>query len=242
MTLKVENLTKFFGINRVLNNISFELQKGSILSIIGPSGSGKSTLLRCINNFESPFQGKIYVDGIDNSVKGFDKIVAKIGMVFQNFNLFPHMNVLQNLIYGPVKVNKMPYDQAVEKAKFKLSQVGLIDKIDFMPKNLSGGQKQKVAIARCLMMDPEMILFDEPTSALDPESVKDVVNIIEKLKQENITMIIVTHQINLAKRLADYILFLSAGSLLEFSKKEAFFSKPESVQAQNFLQELYELI
>ncbi|MBM7871445.1 polar amino acid transport system ATP-binding protein [Clostridium pascui] len=217
-----------------------EIKKGEIVAIIGPSGSGKSTLLRCMNLLETPTSGKIFIDEVDITDKDTDimAIRQRVGMVFQHFNLFPHMTVMENMIYAPTKVKKMSKSEAEDKAMKLLSQVGLSEKAAVYPATLSGGQKQRVAIARALAMDPEVILFDEPTSALDPEMVKEVLNVIKGLAGTGITMVLVTHEMGFAREVADRICFLDGGQIIEDDTPQVFFSKPKSDRAREFLEKV----
>lgn len=238
--INVENVSKTFGSLTVLKNISMEIKKGEIVAIVGPSGSGKSTLLRCMNLLETPTSGKIFIDEVDITDKSTDimAIRQKVGMVFQHFNLFPHMTVMENMIYAPTKVKKMSKSEAEDKAMKLLSQVGLSEKAEVYPATLSGGQKQRVAIARALAMDPEVILFDEPTSALDPEMVKEVLNVIKGLAGTGITMVLVTHEMGFAREVADRICFLDGGQIIEDDTPAVFFSKPKSARAKEFLEKV----
>lgn len=238
--INVENVSKTFGKLTVLNNISMEIKKGEIVAIVGPSGSGKSTLLRCMNLLETPTSGKIFINEIDITDKGTDimAIRQKVGMVFQHFNLFPHMTVMENMIYAPTKVKKISKSEAEDKAMKLLSQVGLSEKAEVYPATLSGGQKQRVAIARALAMNPEVILFDEPTSALDPEMVKEVLNVIKGLAGTGITMVLVTHEMGFAREVADRICFLDGGQIIEDDTPAVFFSKPKSARAKEFLEKV----
>lgn len=238
--INVKNVSKTFSSLTVLNNISMEIKKGEIVAIIGPSGSGKSTLLRCMNLLETPTSGEILIDEVDITDKGTDimAIRQKVGMVFQHFNLFPHMTVMENMIYAPTKVKKMSKSEAEDKAMKLLSQVGLSEKAGVYPATLSGGQKQRVAIARALAMDPEVILFDEPTSALDPEMVKEVLNVIKGLAGTGITMVLVTHEMGFAREVADRICFLDGGQIIEDDTPQVFFSKPKSARAREFLEKV----
>ncbi|MCD6550943.1 amino acid ABC transporter ATP-binding protein [Thermotoga sp.] len=233
--LKIEGLHKFFGKLHVLRGIDLEVKKGEVISIIGPSGSGKSTLLRCINLLEEYQEGKIYFKGELITHKNINQIRSSIGMVFQQFNLFPHLSVLDNLILAPTKVKNMPKEEAIEKAKKLLERVGLIDKINEKPGNLSGGQQQRVAIARALMMNPELMLFDEPTSALDPELVKEVLDVIKDLAQTGMTMLIVTHEMKFARDVSDHVIFMDEGKIVESGPPEKIFSSPESERTREFL-------
>src|SRR3990167_7914655 len=217
--IRLENIHKSFGSHEVLKGISGEIPQGQVLAIIGPSGSGKSTLLRSINLLEIPTSGKVYIDGecINEGRKDIGKIRTKVGMVFQQFNLFPHMTTLANVIYAPQKVKKLSKIQAETLGKELLKKVGLGDKYKTYPPQLSCGQKQRAAIARALVMEPEAILFDEPTSALDPEMVKEVLNVIKGLAHTGITMVIVTHEMAFAREVADRVWFLDEGLLVEDS-------------------------
>lgn len=238
--INVENVSKNFGALNVLKDINMTINKGEKVAIIGPSGSGKSTLLRCMNLLETPTKGKIYIDNIEITDKATDivQIRQKVGMVFQHFYLFPHMTVMDNMVYAPIKVKKIKRDKAEERAKELLKQVGLLDKANVYPATLSGGQKQRVAIARALNMDPEVILFDEPTSALDPEMVKEVLNVIKSLSNTGITMVLVTHEMGFAREVADRICFLDEGKLLEDAPPKEFFSSPKSDRAKEFLEKV----
>nr|WP_239565233.1 amino acid ABC transporter ATP-binding protein [Brevibacillus fulvus] len=224
----------------VLHNISTEIRKGDVVAIIGPSGSGKSTFLRCLNLLEVPTEGHIYIDGEDITAPKANimQIRQKIGMVFQHFHLFPHMTVLQNLTYAPMKVKKLSKEAAEQKAMELLTRVGLADKADVYPSKLSGGQKQRVAIARSLAMEPEIMLFDEPTSALDPEMVKEVLEVMKSLATTGMTMAIVTHEMGFAREVADRIFFLDGGRLVEEAEPAQFFTKPASERAQQFLEKM----
>lgn len=238
--LHIKDIKKSFGDLAVLKGISAEVQEGEIIAIIGPSGSGKSTLLRTINLMEVPDSGVITYKGIEISPepKNLRDIRQKIGMVFQHFHLFPHMTVLQNVTYAPIQVLKMTPQDAEERAQALLKQVGVLDKQHVYPAQLSGGQKQRVAIARCLAMNPEVVLFDEPTSALDPEMVKEVLDVIKSLSKTGITMLIVTHEMNFARDIADKIWFFDQGQLIEEQSPALFFKKPETDRAKSFLEKV----
>lgn len=238
--IKINNITKSFGQLEVLKGMSTEIGKGEVVAIIGPSGSGKSTLLRCMNLLEIPTSGSIIIDGKDITAPKADvlKIRQKIGMVFQHFHLFPHMTVLNNLTYAPIKVKGMSKAQAEAKAKELLNRVGLSDKADVYPSRLSGGQKQRVAIARSLVMEPEIMLFDEPTSALDPEMVKEVLEVMKGLAHTGMTMAIVTHEMRFAEEVSDRILFIDHGQIIEETPPREFFQNPKSERAKMFLEKV----
>ena len=238
--IKVEHLTKKFGNNEVLRNISTSIAKGEVVSIIGPSGSGKSTFLRCMNMLETPTSGKIVFDQQDltDSKTPVNKIRQRIGMVFQHFHLFPHLTVLENLTYAPLKAKGVNKQLAQEKARELLKRVDLSEKETAYPNSLSGGQKQRVAIARALAMEPELMLFDEPTSALDPEMVKEVLDVMKDLAKSGMTMVVVTHEMGFAREVADRILFLDHGVLLEEGNPAEFFSQPKTVRAKDFLDKI----
>ena len=238
--IDVKHLYKNFGSLEVLKDVSLHVDRGQIVAIIGPSGSGKSTLLRSINLLETPTSGEIWVDGTCITEKGQNirAIRQKVGMVFQHFNLFAHMTVLKNMIYAPVKTKKLTKEQATEKAMQLLARVGLAEKANVYPVTLSGGQKQRVAIARALAMDPEGILFDEPTSALDPEMVTEVLDVIKELAQTGITMLLVTHEMGFAREVADRIIFMDNGTILEDAPPAEFFAAPKTARAQEFLKKM----
>ena len=235
--INVENLSKNFGNLKVLKNISTTINKGEIISIIGPSGSGKSTFLRCINKLEEPTEGHIYIDGMDLMDKNTDinKIRERVGMVFQHFNLFPNMTVLENLTLSPMMVKKESKEEAEKYASYLLEKVGLSDKSNSYPAQLSGGQKQRIAIARALAMKPEVILFDEPTSALDPEMIKEVLDVIRDLAKEGMTMLIVTHEMGFAKNVGNRILFMDNGEIIEDCSPKNFFENPTNERIKDFL-------
>ena len=214
--IKLENVHKSFGKNEVLKGIDLHIEKGQVVVIIGPSGSGKSTVLRTMNYLEEPTSGKVIVDGMDLSDKSkLNEVRAEVGMVFQNFNLFPHMTVMENLTLAQTKVRKTSSDEAKKIGQSLLDRVGLKDKANAYPDSLSGGQKQRVAIARALAMKPKVMLFDEPTSALDPEMVREVLDVMKSLAEEGMTMVIVTHEMGFAKEVADRVLFVDGGLILE---------------------------
>ena len=238
--IRTEFLCKSFGKLDVLKDISTEIKKGQVVAIIGPSGCGKSTFLRCLNLLENPTRGRVYIDDVEvtNPKTDIKKVRQNVGMVFQHFNLFPHMTVLENVTYAPVKVRKLPKPQAEELGRKLLDQVGLGEKADVYPSRLSGGQKQRVAIARGLAMEPQVMLFDEPTSALDPEMVKEVLEVMKRLAKTGITMAIVTHEMGFAREVADRIMFLDGGKIAEDSPPAEFFSNPKSERACQFLEKV----
>lgn len=238
--IKVKNLKKQFGNNVVLKDISVAIEKGEVISVIGPSGSGKSTFLRCINGLEEFDGGHILVDNEDMADKNLniDKLREKIGMVFQSFNLFTHLTVLENIILAPVTLKKMSKEEAKVKAKELLKKVGLEEKADFYPSSLSGGQKQRVAIARALAMNPEAILFDEPTSALDPEMVGEVLQVMKSLAKDGMTMVVVTHEMGFAREVCDRVIFMADGEIVEQGSPNDVFLNPQHERTQNFLKVL----
>ncbi|MBA5206135.1 amino acid ABC transporter ATP-binding protein [Pectobacterium aroidearum] len=235
--IHVNNLQKQFGDTHVLRGISCDIAPQEVLCLIGPSGSGKSTFLRCINALETLSGGEITVNGfaIHDQKTDINRMRESVGMVFQRFNLFPHMTVLENVIMAPMGVKKLPRAQAVEHAKALLSKVGLLDKIDAWPNSLSGGQQQRVAIARALAMEPTIMLFDEPTSALDPELVGEVLAVMKTLANEGMTMVIVTHEMAFAKEVADRVIFIDQGIIQEEGTPEAIFTHPSNPRTQAFL-------
>lgn len=235
--IKTENLCKSFGKLEVLKNISISIKKGEVVSIIGPSGGGKSTFLRCLNRLEEPTSGKVYIDGEDILDKNVNitKVRRKIGMVFQNFNVFPHMTVIDNIILTPVLENKIPKDEAIAEAEKLLDRVGLLSKKDNYPRTLSGGQKQRLSIVRSLAMHPEMMLFDEPTSALDPENVKEVLNVIKDLVKTGMTIVIVTHEMAFAREVSDRVIFICDGVVKEEGSPDIIFTCPSDESTKNFL-------
>ena len=235
--ITIKNLNKSFGDVHVLKGIDLEMDKGEIMAIVGPSGSGKSTLLRCMNLLEVPTEGEIIFEGTNIADKkvNIDEVRQKIGMVFQNFNLFPHKTVLENITLAPILLKKMSKENANKKAEYLLDRVGLLDKKDAYPAQLSGGQKQRIAIARALAMEPDMMLFDEPTSALDPEMVKEVLDVIKELAEEGMTMAIVTHEMGFAKEVADRVIFVDGGKIIEDDSPESVFNNPKHPRTQEFL-------
>jgi polar amino acid transport system ATP-binding protein len=238
--IKVDQLHKSFGKLEVLKGITTHIDKGDVVAIIGPSGCGKSTFLRCINRLEMPTAGRIWVGEEDITSPKTDimRVRQKVGMVFQHFHLFPHLTVMENLTYAPMKVKKWSKDQATSKAIDLLDRIGLADKAHVYPARLSGGQKQRVAIARSLAMEPEVMLFDEPTSALDPEMVREVLEVMKSLAQTGITMAIVTHEMGFAREVAHRICFFDSGFLVEDSAPADFFANPKSERAKQFLEKM----
>ncbi|MEC5424642.1 amino acid ABC transporter ATP-binding protein [Virgibacillus sp. C22-A2] len=235
--IKAENITKVFGKNTVLKNITTTIKQGEVVAVIGPSGSGKSTFLRCLNLLEQPTSGEIKIDEKVITDPNVDKLAVRrnIGMVFQHFHLFPHMKVLENVAYAPQKVKGTKKEDAEDIAKQLLAKVGLTDKEEAYPNRLSGGQKQRVAIARALAMEPDIMLFDEPTSALDPEMVKEVLDVMKDLANTGMTMVVVTHEMNFAKEVADRVMFLDDGNLMEEGEPATFFNHPKTARAKDFL-------
>ena len=235
--IQIKNISKKFGDLLVLDNISMEIEKGDCVCIVGPSGGGKSTFLRCINQLETVTSGSILIDGQDITDKNTDinEIRKKIGMVFQHFNLFPHLTIKENLTLAPIKLLKMSQKDANEKAKNLLERVGLFDKADTYPAMLSGGQKQRVAIVRSLMMDPEVMLFDEPTSALDPEMVGEVLDVMKNLANAKMTMVVVTHEMGFAREVAKRVVFLDSGKLSYEASPNEFFTNPDNDRLKAFL-------
>lgn len=237
--IKLENVHKSFGKNEVLKGIDLHIEKGQVVVIIGPSGSGKSTVLRTMNYLEEPTSGKVIVDGMDLSDKSkLNEVRAEVGMVFQNFNLFPHMTVMENLTLAQTKVRKTSSDEAKKIGQALLDRVGLGDKANAYPDSLSGGQKQRVAIARALAMKPKVMLFDEPTSALDPEMVREVLDVMKSLAEEGMTMVIVTHEMGFAKEVADRVLFVDGGLILEDNTPEKVFDAPTNERTKLFLSKI----
>ena len=237
--IEIKGLKKSFGKHEVLKGIDLTIQDKEVVVIIGPSGSGKSTILRCINYLEQPTAGEIIVDGISMSdAKSINSIRREVGMVFQRFNLFPHMTVLENIILSPMKTRGESKEEATKNAMQLLEKVGLADKRDAYPETLSGGQQQRVAIARALAMDPDIMLFDEPTSALDPELTGEVLRTIKQLADEHMTMIIVTHEMAFAKEVADRVIFMADGIIQEQGKPEDVFEHPQNERTQSFLKSM----
>ena len=238
--IEFRDVYKSFGKLEVLKGINLKIEKGEVVTLIGPSGSGKSTILRCMNLLERPTKGQVFIEGRDITAPKTDiqAIRKDIGMVFQHFNLFPHMTVMENMTYAPMKVNKMEKGVAEAKAMELLKLVGLTEKAGTYPGKLSGGQKQRIAIARALAMEPKIMLFDEPTSALDPEMVKEVLEVIKELAHTGITMTLVTHEMGFAREVADRICFIDDGLILEDAPPDEFFSNPKTDRAKSFLEKV----
>ncbi|MCM3511746.1 amino acid ABC transporter ATP-binding protein [Carnobacterium inhibens] len=238
--LKVEHLKKNFGDLEVLKDLSIEVQEGEVVCIIGPSGSGKSTFLRCMNALEEITGGKVIIDDFDltDPKQDINKVRENIGMVFQQFNLFPHLTVLENITLAPKELKKESNESSQKRALELLETVGLSEKANDYPKSLSGGQKQRVAIARALAMDPDIMLFDEPTSALDPEMVGDVLEVMQKLADQGMTMLVVTHEMGFAKEVADRVIFMDGGYIVEEGKPEDIFNNPQNERTKNFLEKV----
>ena len=234
--IDIEKLHKSFGKNEVLKGIDLHIAEKEVVAIIGPSGSGKSTLLRCMNYLEQPTSGVVSVDGITLSGEAnINKVREEVGMVFQRFNLFPHMTVLKNIMLAPMKVRHVAADEAEQTARKPLARVGLAEKADSYPHQLSGGQQQRVAIARALAMKPKVMLFDEPTSALDPEMVGEVLDVMRQLAEEGMTMVVVTHEMGFAREVSDRVLFVDDGQILEQGKPEEVFEHPKEERTKSFL-------
>ncbi len=235
--ITVKNLHKSFGDVHVLTGIDEHIYPGEVVVVIGPSGSGKSTFLRCLNLLEQPTDGEIYVDNelITSPKTDVNKVRQKMGMVFQQFNLFPHLTIMENITLAPVKLKKMTKEEAIKKGEELLERVGLAEKANAYPAQLSGGQKQRVAIARALAMQPEIMLFDEPTSALDPEMVGEVLDVMKELAKSGMTMVVVTHEMGFAREVGTRLLFMDQGIIMEQGKPEDVFSNPQNERTQAFL-------
>jgi ABC-type polar amino acid transport system ATPase subunit len=238
--IRIRNVSKTFGAVEALNNVSLDIQKGQVVVIIGPSGSGKSTLLRCINHLEVETSGEILVEGerVNGNQKHLNQLRTKIGMVFQQFNLYPHLTVLENITLAQRVVRKISPEQAIENARIQLKRVGIEQKADSYPAQLSGGQQQRVAIARALAMNPTIMLFDEPTSALDPEMIKEVLDVMMNLAKDGITMVVVTHEMGFARAAADEIVFMDGGQIIEKAPAQDFFTSPRNERTQAFLSQI----
>lgn len=235
--IRVQNLTKAFGDFKALKEVSTEIRSGEVVFVVGPSGSGKSTFLRCLNRLEEPTSGHILFEGVDilDPKTDINQHRQKMGMVFQHFNLFPHMTILKNMTIAPMKLQKKTQEEAEKEAMKLLEKVGLADRANAYPSQLSGGQKQRIAIVRSLCMRPDVMLFDEPTSALDPEMVGEVLNVMADLARENMTMVVVTHEMGFAKEVADRILFMADGQIIEENNPKDFFGNPKSERLKSFL-------
>lgn len=235
--LAITDLHKRFGEREVLKGIDLSVQKGEVVAILGPSGCGKSTLLRCLNGLESIQQGSIKLDDIElnTPTTSWIQVRQKVGMVFQSYDLFPNMNVIDNILLGPLKVQKRTKTEAMQQADELLTRVGLIDRKTAYPRQLSGGQKQRIAIVRALCMNPEIMLFDEVTASLDPEMVREVLEVIQDLAKQGMTMILVTHELSFARRVANRIVFMDQGKIVEMAEPEAFFTDPQTERAKQFL-------
>jgi len=238
--IQISNVSKYFGAFQALDNVSLDITLGQKLVICGPSGSGKSTLIRCINRLEQHEAGEIRIDGtlVDDSPSGREALRNNVGMVFQQFNLFPHLTILENLMLGPVRARKLPEAEARELAMNYLERVKIPEQLDKYPGQLSGGQQQRVAIARALCMAPQIMLFDEPTSALDPEMIAEVLDVIEELADSGMTMICVTHEMGFARQVADMMLFMDHGRIVEMGPPKTFFTAPESDRCKLFLSQI----
>ena len=241
IVLETKDLCKTYIVdkmsNNVLQNVNFKVEEGELISVMGPSGSGKSTFLRCLNLLETPDDGEVWVDNEQINVPGVDvnRVRQKMGMVFQHFNLFPHLTVMENITLAPVKLGKMTKEEAIKKGNELLTTVGLSEKADAYPAQLSGGQKQRIAIARSLAMEPEIMLFDEPTSALDPEMVGDVLDVMKKLAKSGMTMVVVTHEMGFAREVGTRILFMDGGLVMESGTPEQIFDNPQNERTKLFL-------
>ena len=238
--VELDQVKKSFGDNVVLNDVDLTVARGSAIVIAGPSGSGKSTMLRCINGLEPVDSGEVRFDGtpVDYSGKALSRLRADIGMVFQQFNLFPHMTVLDNVVLGPVKSKGVSRDEGRERARRLLERVGIPEKADEYPADLSGGQQQRVAIARALAMEPKLMLFDEPTSALDPEMIREVLDVMRQLARDGMTMLVVTHEMGFAREVCDRIVFIDAGEIVEEGPPDEFFSSAKSPRAKEFVDKI----
>ena len=238
--IAIERLNKWYGTFHVLRDINLDVKKGEKIVIAGPSGSGKSTLIRCINRLEDYQQGRISIDGVEttNDIRRIDAVRSEVGMVFQNFNLFPHLTILENCTLAPIHVRKMAKAQADEQAMHFLKKVRIPEQAAKYPGQLSGGQQQRVAIARALCMNPKIMLFDEPTSALDPEMVKEVLDTMVALAQEGMTMLCVTHEMGFARQVADRVIFMDQGQIIEMNTPENFFSNPQHERTREFLAQI----
>ena len=240
--IEIRNLDKFFDEFQALKNVSLTIGTGERVVVCGPSGSGKSTLLRCINRLEEPSAGRVFVDGVEvtGRAKELRGVRTEVGMVFQQFNLFPHLTVLENLMLGPMRVRRISRSDATDRARKYLDRVHIPEQADKYPAELSGGQQQRVAIARSLCMEPRIMLFDEPTSALDPEMINEVLDVMVELARSGMTMVCVTHEMGFARKVADTMVFMDNGEIVESSPPDAFFSKPSSARCRKFLDQILE--
>ena len=238
--IKISGLHKWFDDFHALKNVSMDVAKGEKIVVCGPSGSGKSTLIRCINRLEAQQKGSIVIDGIEltDDLKNIEQVRREVGMVFQQFNLFPHMSIMNNVTLSPTRVLGMPKKEAEDRAMTLLERVNIADQADKFPDQLSGGQQQRVAIARALCMEPKVMLFDEPTSALDPEMIKEVLDVMVELAESGMTMIVVTHEMGFAKQVADSVVFMDCGEIIEKASPSKFFENPESDRTQAFLSQI----
>ena len=238
--VRISNVIKYYGRFKALDDVSLDIHRGEVVAIIGASGSGKSTLCRTVNRLETIQDGRIEIDGtlLPQEGRALAQLRAEVGMVFQSFNLFPHRTVLDNITLAPIKVRGVPRDRAEERARELLARVGLEDQADKRPSQLSGGQQQRVAIARALAMDPKLMLFDEPTSALDPEMINEVLDVMKSLAAEGMTMLVVTHEMGFARSVADRVVFMDAGQIVEEAPPAQFFSAPDSERARDFLSKI----
>lgn len=238
--IEFKNIEKYYGDFHALKNINLTFKQGEVVVVIGPSGSGKSTMLRCINGLEDISEGELLIKGTNLHAKNtnINEIRKNVGMVFQHFNLYPHKTVLENIMLAPMKVLKQSKEEAQQNAEKFLDKVNMLDKKDSYPSNLSGGQQQRVAIARGLAMGPSVLLFDEPTSALDPETIEDVLDVMKKLAKEGMTMIVVTHEMGFAREVADRVIFMADGEVLEDRETNSFFENPKDVRAKQFLSKI----
>ena len=238
--IEIRNLDKFFGKFQALKNVSLEVKSGERVVVCGPSGSGKSTLIRCVNRLEEHSAGDLIVDGIEltDETRNIRAVRMEVGMVFQQFNLFPHLTVLENLTVGPIRVRKVSKPEAIERARKYLERVHIPEQADKFPAQLSGGQQQRVAIARSLCMEPRIMLFDEPTSALDPEMINEVLDVMVELAETGMTMICVTHEMGFARKVADLMVFMEGGEIIETSPPDKFFSNPSSERCRAFLDQI----
>lgn len=235
--IEVKNVDKIFGKTKALNNVSAEIKNGEVVVVIGPSGSGKSTFLRCLNLLEEPDSGQIFFEGVNitDPKNDINKHRQKMGMVFQQFNLFPHMSILKNLTLAPIKLQSVSKAEAEKYAMGLLERVGLADRANAYPNQLSGGQKQRIAIVRALCMKPDVMLFDEPTSALDPEMVGEVLEVMKSLAKENMTMVVVTHEMGFAREVATRVIFMENGAIIEENEPDEFFDNPKTERLKEFL-------